>query len=299
MPKPATLPEIATDTNFSTSPAPGVNGTPTKVEPTEDQKDEGFVPGTGFVGQHWNWYLHNIYTWVQYLNGLPTDNDFRNAAFTWGGVHTHTAAAAFNAGISVATGASFAGGLTVSSGNVQFTLGNLSLLTGSIEADGDVLTDGDFRYISTRTRSATFDGAGGQDDTATWIPANSIAPGAVQILIVPGSPAVYYKQIWLPEGALVVTLRAGLSLGNNASDPLRAALVYVTNAGAETPVASCAKTTSGASEVNSGAFTHSVSNVARRYYVKLTSSSADGSANSFRYMDVVYNDPGPKNFGGV
>lgn len=66
MAKPATsLPSLATDTNFSAGPD---SGTPTKVEPSSGQKAQGFVPGSPFVAQWWNWLGYAIGVWLAYFD---------------------------------------------------------------------------------------------------------------------------------------------------------------------------------------------------------------------------------------
>ena len=73
MSKPSTVVTWATDTNFSTSPAAGENGTPTKVAPSAGYIAEGLVPGKTFVGQYFNSLLNLIGTWIAYLNLSGTD----------------------------------------------------------------------------------------------------------------------------------------------------------------------------------------------------------------------------------
>jgi hypothetical protein len=90
MTRPVDRPEWATDTNFSTSPAAGENGTPTKVLPSVGFYQEGWVPGKTFVGQYLNRWMHNVYQWCEYVRTLATDPDFLGDDYAWTGEHSFT-----------------------------------------------------------------------------------------------------------------------------------------------------------------------------------------------------------------
>lgn len=79
MSKPATLPVWATDGG-------------TTLEPSAGEKAAGWGASDKPPARWMNWWQNNVYAWAQYLNGLPTDNDFRNANFTWGGSHIFSSA---------------------------------------------------------------------------------------------------------------------------------------------------------------------------------------------------------------
>lgn len=85
MAKPGTLPTWATDGG-------------TTLEPSAGEKAAGFSASQKPPARWFNWWMNNVYQWTSYLNGLPTDNDFRNANFTWGGNHDFSNAITVPAG---------------------------------------------------------------------------------------------------------------------------------------------------------------------------------------------------------
>lgn len=67
------------------------------VEPTEGQKDLGWVPGQKPPAQYFNWWKRLVYQWVAYLDGLT------NEALTWASKHTFSAGLASGVAPTAAT----------------------------------------------------------------------------------------------------------------------------------------------------------------------------------------------------
>lgn len=83
MAKPSSTFEWATNTNYVTGPDAG---TPTKVEPSAGEVDDGFVRNTAAVAQHMNWALGQVQGWTDYLSDLHNETEFLNKTYTWTGV---------------------------------------------------------------------------------------------------------------------------------------------------------------------------------------------------------------------
>ena len=64
MPEPASLPEWASNTNYS-DPGETWDGTATKVEPSAGQKQNGNTPEPP-AAQHHNWWFNTVYKWLEW-----------------------------------------------------------------------------------------------------------------------------------------------------------------------------------------------------------------------------------------
>lgn len=64
MPRPTSFTSWALDAVFNSGPATGF---PTRAEPTNGEKAQGFVPGTGFLSEWANWLFYTLSVNVNYL----------------------------------------------------------------------------------------------------------------------------------------------------------------------------------------------------------------------------------------
>jgi hypothetical protein len=112
MAKPSTLPEWASDTNFSSGTK---SGTVTKLEPALAYKKQGWVPSLQWFGQYANWLLNLVYQWCAYLDNLHGEADFLNKAYAWVGSHSFTPATATAAGLT-STGNTSGAGIVATGG---------------------------------------------------------------------------------------------------------------------------------------------------------------------------------------
>ncbi len=76
MSRPADAPEWASDVNYGAGADPW-SATPTKVEPTDGEKDAGATPLTGFGAQQLNWLLNNHANFLNYLESCIFGGDFQ------------------------------------------------------------------------------------------------------------------------------------------------------------------------------------------------------------------------------
>lgn len=93
MAKPTELLGWATDANFATGAETGLS---TRLEPAAGVKAQGFIAAEEAPARWMNYIAGTASDWIDYLNGLPTDTDFVDEPFTWGGVHTFDGNATFN-----------------------------------------------------------------------------------------------------------------------------------------------------------------------------------------------------------
>lgn len=92
MAKPAVV-SWATDATYATGPEVG---DPPRLEPSSGFKAQGFIATEEAAARHMNWALGQLGDWTAYVNGLPTDADFVDEDFTWGGAHTFDGDVTFN-----------------------------------------------------------------------------------------------------------------------------------------------------------------------------------------------------------
>ncbi len=288
MAKPASVPSWATDANFSSGPE---SGSPTKVEPSSGAKAQGQVPGQPYRGPRMNWLFNLLCQWATYLNNLPTDNDFRNANFTWGGDHVFT------------NQVDAPGGVT-SGGTIDAV--NL------VGVDVYSATGGEFTYgngsPSPRARSVSLSlpasrvlaSYPGDVEVASFL---EIGGGGPAYLNIPANAAAVFA-VTLPRDAVLTSWRAGIRNATGVTVNLSGGLMQAV-ADKVTPTAgfkvSCSTTgVGGVTSLASGAEgfmlhnalgTVTIDNSAGDYYLYIT---GDQSIDIF-WVEVNYDDPGPRN----
>ena len=204
MSKPATLATWATDTNIASGTE---SGTPTKVAPSAGYIAQGLVPGLPFVGPYANWLLNNLCAWAAYLNGLPTDNDFRNANFTWGGSHSFD-----QANVSYAAGATGSFVVPVTTGTPKVAGDSYTTSGGEV----NIITPATYWDVPLRLpQGATITGLETQFLQA--LSHSSIAAYVAIIRIAPAFAAVSATSATLADVCRVTQTGAGWRKDNNTT----------------------------------------------------------------------------------
>jgi hypothetical protein len=302
----------ASDANFSAGPDVGQ---PTKVEPADPYKAQGLVPGEEFLGAYMNWLLHELVLWAGYVDGLPTDPDFVDEDFAWGGSHTFTEPVLMTNGSTTTT---FAVGTLLTSSSIE--TGSIDAddidATSTIHADGLVTSNtgfttntthsfsivnassGNYNFTGTLPRlTATITACGGQG-SAAWVPDGG-DPWAVNIAASPDVADVWYKEVHLAHGANVVEFNAIMSQSADTATDMVVALVRVhPTTDVETPIADTTAVVFSGTKSTGPAWTgnHTV-DASYSYFVKATGCDAAGTSCSFYKAFIEYDNPGPRNAG--
>jgi hypothetical protein len=302
----------ASDANFSAGPDVGQ---PTKVEPADPYKAQGLVPGEEFLGAYMNWLLHELVLWAGYVDGLPTDPDFVDEDFAWGGSHTFTEPVLMTNGSTTTT---FAVGTLLTSSSIE--TGSIDAddidATSTIHADGLVTSNtgfttntthsfsivnassGNYNFTGTLPRLlASFTACGGQG-SAAWVP-----DGTHRWAInnsAPATPDTWYREVQLPHGANVIGFEAWFAQAADTVSDTSVALVQVNRlTNVETPVADAVALTFGGAIAlgSTWAGNHTVDNE-HTYFLRVSACDAGGVSCSFYKAEIEYENPGPRNVGG-
>lgn len=79
MAKPTDIPTWATDADYPAGPD-AWSATPTKVEPSTGQKEEGWDPAQRPPAQYWNWWMNLVGQWLEYVD-VQTSDDITESTF--------------------------------------------------------------------------------------------------------------------------------------------------------------------------------------------------------------------------
>ncbi|MBP8808749.1 MAG: hypothetical protein KBG48_24990 [Kofleriaceae bacterium] len=167
--KPTTLPRWAT-------------GLAVITEPTEPEKDTGFVPGTPASAAHTNWLLNRLYQWLQYLDDPAT---VTAGSIVAGGLTVNggtITTPGISAGALTATSATVSGSLSATG---AATVGGALGVTGRVTASGGITVP--VGQTATLQGATTVGGTLGVTGAATFSSGLTVPTGQVAALQGPAS----------------------------------------------------------------------------------------------------------------
>lgn len=262
--KPSTVPDWASDTNYSSGPQVGLS---TKLAPSSGYRNQGCVPEKSAPGRFMNWLFNLFSIWCAYLDDLHNSADFLNKSYTWlTGVHRFTNGLRA-AGISLegATEVVYTDAAGVAAPKARSTLLHLN------EACCD------------------------SNNGARWSRAG--AGNIYPINTGDGSPV----SIRLPQGAVLQSVRAWVVPGASAAISMSVYAVSRDPVTGAIAVGSALGT--GGTQVSSGAalqalqaasINATIDNTDTTYEVIFNANSTAGSPE-IRLAYAIWTDPGPRN----
>lgn len=266
MAKPASLPSWATDTNLASGTE---TGSSVKLEPSAGTKAQGFVPGLGFVGRWVNWWANLVYQWCQYLDTLPTESAFLNAAFNWTGTQNFR-------------------------GTTRIDHASNELLYG----DGAGATATRSRVIQINVMG----GLSGSDAVPSIYARIPEAAGSGYLTFpIDAAPQEALFPLNLPSGSTITRVRAvvtpGVGTGNMDLILYRHTPNYVSPGSGTAATRTTLDTSSGtgAQLLDSGTISHSVTTSTQTFTVGVLNDNNTNNAY-LAAIEVTFSDPGPRNF---
>lgn len=279
MSKPSATVSWSTDTNYATGPETGVS---TRLEPSGGVKAQGFIPTEEVPARWLNWALGALGDWTAYLNGLPTDPDFVDEDFAWGGEHTFNGLVTFNGGVDFPT---------VSNLSTLNVSGNARFLSGMyLDGTTNELLYANAAVVTPRARTVLVALEDVAPTTNVGFSDSGVFFSGIEIASIP---------LRVPRGAVVTGLRYGFS---NGSGGTVAVLAELRRRPANKSTGVVTTVTEEQDSWNAGAGTDTVRTMTISPTVTVDNANstysfvmAADSGCALGWIEITYNDPGPRN----
>jgi hypothetical protein len=258
---PATVPDWASDTNFSSG---AESGNATKASPGAGPLAQGFVPGELFKAQRVNYTLYWIIQHVLYLRNLGTDAFFLAIAFVWTSLHR------FTAGIRAA-------GIQLESGDILYT--NSAGVAAPISRTKQLPLN-----IMNGTGTGGWRVASATGQAFSQDPLSGVSDGIIYIDLPTGATIVGYAVGCTPVGSGTMTVTCQMEDINTSSGAITISPIGSTRTSVGTAYQQLFET----SLVDADG---AVANVGRRYRLLITS---DVVGHQIQFASVSFTDVGFK-----
>lgn len=276
MAKPAAPVDWATDATYATGPEVG---DPPRLEPSSGFKAQGFIATEEAAARHINWALGALGDWTAYVDGLPTDADFVDEDFAWGGEHV------FEGDVTFETLTTFDVGF-LTTGFVA-TASDMGLGSGTNE----VIYTTSLGVAAPRARQELLSlELGAPTNSNVTFGDIGLTFGGVDDVSVP---------IRLVRGAVITSVRYGFSNGSGGSVPVVAELRRRT---ADKGTGLVGTATEEADSWSASASTDSVRTITVSPNITIDNSASTYSFTCFAdascalgWVEINYLDPGPRN----